>query len=95
MWGSVGAGVRACVGEASARPCLRSAEKALGRNCFRAVREGVGLIAFNARFGTVPLLLGRSVICGQAARVVFGDRLQGVGGVDGFWPPEAARGLPR
>ena len=29
-------------------------------------------------------LLGRSVICGQAARVVFGDRLQGVGGVDGF-----------
>ena len=77
--------VRGCVrGWAAARPCLRSAEKALGRNCFRAVREGVGLIAFNARFGTVPLLLGRSVICGQAARVVFGDRLQGVGGVDGF-----------
>ncbi|MCX6870246.1 MAG: hypothetical protein NTY84_06405 [Verrucomicrobia bacterium] len=44
------------------------AEKALGRKSFRAVREGVGLIAFNARFGTVSLLLGRSVIWGQAAR---------------------------
>ena len=33
------------------------AEKALGRNSFRAVREGVGLIAFNARIGTVSLLL--------------------------------------
>ena len=51
------------------------------------MREGVGLIAFNARFGTVSLLLGRSVIWGQAAR-----RLRCV---DGFWPPEAARGLPR
>ena len=44
------------------------AEKALGRNCFRAVREGVGLIAFNARFGTISLLLRCSVIWGQAAR---------------------------
>ena len=80
--GSVGVGVCAWVGRRETVPAL--AEKALGRNSFRAVREGVGLIAFNARSGTVSLLLGRSVICGQAARVFFGDRLQGVGGVDGF-----------
>ena len=56
MWGSVGAGVRAWVGRAPRdRACAR--RKVLGRKSFRAVREGVGLIAFNARFGTVSLLL--------------------------------------
>jgi hypothetical protein len=37
--------------------------------------------------GERPLLLGRSV--------VFGDRLQGAGGVDVFCPPDVVRGPPR
>jgi hypothetical protein len=84
MWSSVGIGVCASVGRRGTVPALagRLKKEELSR-CAR----GVGLIAFNARSGTVPLLLGRSV--------VFGDRLQGAGGVDVFCPPDVVRGPPR
>jgi hypothetical protein len=39
------------------RACAR--RKARGRGCFRAMREGGEVFAFNARSGTIPLPLGR------------------------------------
>ena len=63
--------VRGWVGRRETVPALAGRfcrRKVLGRKSFRAVREGVGLIAFNARIGTVSLLLRCSVILGQAAR---------------------------
>ena len=74
-----GRGVRAPRGRACAR------RKAQGRFGFSRFARGMGLFAFNARFGTVPLPLGG--FWGQANQCFWGQALglfgSGLGG--SFW----------
>jgi hypothetical protein len=71
-----GRGVRAPQGRACAR------RKARGRFGFSRFARGMGLFAFNARFGTVPLPLGAF---GDRLPLETGDRLRGA--------DEAGRGV--
>jgi hypothetical protein len=56
---AAGSGLGRPWGQGSAGPCLRSQEGS-GKDGFSRCARGMGLFAFNARSGTVPLPLGGS-----------------------------------